>query len=116
MSRPTARTGKGPSVGRESANRSAHVPGVVPETQPPLNGRRFVLFLYVAIVLIAGVLGFILGEVVDMGAAPRLFFLVPLPPTGVGFAIYGVGTVTVALGVPLLLVAAVSRRTRGKDI
>ncbi|WP_338741957.1 DUF7520 family protein [Haloplanus salilacus] len=85
----------------------------MPETQTPLNGRRFVLFLYAAIVLIAGALGFILGEVVDMGAAPRLFFLVPLPPTGVGFAVYGVGTVAVALGLPLSLVAVVSRRDDG---
>jgi hypothetical protein len=82
----------------------------VPETQTRLNGRRFVLFLYIAIVAIAGVLGFILGEVVDMGSAPRLFFLLTLPPTGVGFAVYGVGTVAVVLGVPLSLVVALSRR------
>jgi hypothetical protein len=82
----------------------------VSETQTHLNGRRFVLFLYVTIVIIAGVLGFILGEVVDMGAAPRLFFLIALPPTGPGFAVYGVGTVAVALGLPLSLVAALSRR------
>jgi hypothetical protein len=96
----------------ENANPSAHACDNVPETQTQthLNGRRFVLFLYVTIVVIAGVFGFVLGEVVDMGAAPRLFFLIALPPTGVGFAVYGVGTIAVVLGVPLSLVAALSRR------
>jgi hypothetical protein len=85
----------------------------VSETQTRLNGRRFVLGLYVVIVAIAGLLGFVLGEVVDMGAAPRLFFVLALPPDGVGFAVYGVGTVAVALGVPLALVAALSNRAEG---
>lgn len=110
MADRTARIGKVPSVGRESANPWAPLLSGVPETQT-LNGRRFVLFLYAAIVAIAGVLGFILGEVVDMGSAPRLFFLIALPPNGLGFAVYGVGTVAVALGAPLSLVAAISRRT-----
>jgi len=85
-------------------------------TQTPLNGRRFVLYLYVAIVAVAGVLGVILGEVVDMGEPPRLFFLVPLPPNGAGFAVYGVVTVAVALGLPLALVAYVSEQeASGED-
>jgi len=78
--------------------------------QTPLNGRRFVLVLYVGIVAFAGGLGVVLGEVVDMGEPPQLFFLVPLPPNGAGFAVYGVVTVAVVLGVPLLLVAYVSSR------
>jgi hypothetical protein len=98
----------------ESANRPGPVPRVVSGTQTPLNGRRFVLFLYVGIVSVAGALGVILGEVVDMGEPPRLFFLVPLPPNGAGFAVYGVVTVAVALGVPLVFVAYVSRRA-GRD-
>ncbi len=112
ISQVTTRTGKGPSIGMENANPSAHACDDVSETQTQthLNGRRFVLFLYVTIVVIAGVFGFVLGEVVDMGAAPRLFFLITLPPTGVGFAVYGVGTIAVVLGVPLSLVAALSRR------
>jgi hypothetical protein len=75
-----------------------------------LDGRRFVLLLYGGIVGVAGMLGLILGEVVEMGAPPRLFFLVPLPPTGPGFAVYGMVTVAVALGVPLALVVYLSRR------
>jgi len=84
-------------------------------TQTPLNGRRFVLYLYVVIVAIAGALGVILGEVVDMGEPPRLFFLVPLPPNGAGFAVYGVVTVAVALGLPLALVSYVSRQVDSKE-
>jgi hypothetical protein len=74
------------------------------------DGRRFVLVLYVLILGLTGLLGFVLGEVVEMGAPPRLFFLVPLPPTGPGFAVYGVVTVAVALGVPLGLVVYLSTR------
>ncbi|WP_251344046.1 DUF7520 family protein [Haloplanus halophilus] len=89
-------------------------------TQSRLDGRRFVLFLYVLIVGIAGALGLVLGSVVPMGSAPRLFFLIRLPPTGVGFAAYGMVTVAVALGVPLALVGYLSDRldtetARGKD-
>jgi len=84
-------------------------------TQTPLNGRRFVLYLYVAIVAVAGGLGVILGEVVDMGEPPRLFFLVPLPPNGAGFAVYGVVTVAVALGLPLALVSYVSGQEASRE-
>jgi hypothetical protein len=80
------------------------------QTKRGLDGRRFVLFLYGGIVCVAGMLGLILGEVVDMGSPPRLFFLIPLPPTGPGFAVYGMVTVAVGLGIPLVLVGYVSRR------
>ncbi|MFB6256491.1 MAG: cox cluster protein [Haloplanus sp.] len=74
------------------------------------DGRRFVLILYAAIVGIAGVLGFVLGEVVELPAPPRLFFLVSLPPNGAGFAVYGIVTVAVVLGLPLGLIVYVSDR------
>jgi hypothetical protein len=74
------------------------------------DGRRFVLLLYAVIVGLAGVLGFVLGEVVDMGEPPRLFFVLSLPPTGPGFAVYGLVTVAVALGIPLALVSYLSTR------
>jgi hypothetical protein len=92
----------------ESANRSEVVVGVVSETRR--DGRRFVLGLYTFIIALTGALGFVLGEVVDLGAPPRLFFVLPLPPTGPGFALYGMITVAVALGVPLGLVIYVSDR------
>jgi hypothetical protein len=74
------------------------------------DGRRFVLALYAVIVGLAGLLGFVLGAVIEMGAPPRLFLLVPLPPTGPGFALYGMVTVAVALGLPLGLVVYLSNR------
>jgi hypothetical protein len=77
---------------------------------PRRDGRRFVLALYVAIVGFAGFLGFVLGEVIDMGSPPRLFFLIPLSPNGFGFAVYGVVTIAVVLGIPLGLVVYLSDR------
>jgi len=99
---------KGPSVRRESANRSEAVADIVSETRR--DGRRFVLVLYALIIGLTGVLGFVLGEVIDLGSPPRLFFMIPLPPTGPGFALYGMVTVAVALGIPLGLVVYLSDR------
>jgi hypothetical protein len=74
------------------------------------DGRRFVLTLYAVIVGLTGLLGFVLGAVIEMGAPPRLFFLIPLPPTGPGFALYGIITIAVVLGLPLGLVVYLSNR------
>jgi len=79
------------------------------------NGRRFVLALYTVIVGIAGVLGLILGEYVFAGSSPELFFVIDLPATAVGFATFGIVTVGVGLGLPLVLVGFVSRRVDDKD-
>jgi zinc transporter ZupT len=89
-------------------------------TQTRLDGRRFVLLMYAVIVGLTGVLGAVLGEVIAMGSAPRLFFLIRLPPNGLGFGIYGIVTIAVALGIPLVLVVYLSERldteqARGKD-
>ena len=66
--------------------------------------------LYAVIVGIAGFLGVVLGEVIELPAPPRLFFLVSLPPNGAGFAVYGMVTVAVVLGLPLGLVIYLSNR------
>jgi zinc transporter ZupT len=92
----------------------------VTETQTRLDGRRFVLLMYVVIVGIAGILGVVLGAFIEMGSAPELFFLLPLPSTALGFATYGMVTVAVGLGIPLVLVIYLSERldterARGKD-
>jgi hypothetical protein len=73
-----------------------------------LGGRRFVVVLYLALVAISGVMGVLFVTAVDDPSPPALFFLVDLPPTAVGFGLYGALTVAVVLGVPLLLVVAVS--------
>lgn len=67
------------------------------------------LVLYAALVTVSGVLGLLFAVVVEAPTSPRLFFLVSLPPTAVGFAVYGGVTVATVLGVPLLLVRYASR-------
>jgi hypothetical protein len=73
-----------------------------------LGGKRFVVGLYLALVAVSGLLGVLFTTAVDDPSPPMLFFLVELPPTAVGFGLYGAVTVAVALGVPLLFVVLVS--------
>ncbi|QCJ47715.1 MULTISPECIES: DUF7520 family protein [Haloprofundus] len=74
-----------------------------------LEGPRFVLILYVLLVAISGLAGFLTATFVSGLRSPRFLFLIPFPPTQLGFAAYGALTVALVLGVPLLLVAYVSR-------
>ena len=75
------------------------------------SGRTVVLVVYVAVVALAGGWGYLLGTlgIQDLQSV-RLFFLIPLPPTPVGLAVYGIGTLGVGLGVLLLAIRFVSRR------
>ncbi|WP_410765273.1 cox cluster protein [Haloferax sp. DFSO60] len=75
-----------------------------------LGGRRFVLGLYAALVTVAGVAGFLTGTFVSDLSAPRFLFLIPFPPTPLGFAAYGALTLALVLGLPLVLVIFVSER------
>lgn len=84
-------------------------------TQPPNptghDGRNVVLFVYTTVVAIAGFMGFLLGAVGPDALQPvSLFFLVELPPTPLGLAVYGMGTVGLVLGVLLLGVQYAARR------
>lgn len=75
------------------------------------NGRTVVLIVYVAVVAIAGGWGYLLGSIgIRDLQTVRLFFLIPLRPTPVGLAIYGMATIGVGLGVLLLAISYVSRR------
>ena len=74
------------------------------------RGNRVVLFVYVVIVVIAGVMGLVLGSARPDDLDPELFGFIQLPPTPVGTALYGMITVGVGLGVFLYLVVYVSRR------
>lgn len=76
----------------------------------PRRGNRVVLFVYVAIVVIAGVMGLVLGSARPDNLDPELFGVIQLPPTPLGTALYGMITVAVGLGVFLYLVVYVSRR------
>ena len=89
---------------------------ILPPARPPgvprtFGGRSSVVALYVLIVGVTGVVGAALGAFGpgDLTAV-RLLGVVELRPTPLGLALYGVVTVGLALGVPLALVAYVSRR------
>jgi len=73
-------------------------------------GDRVVGQLYVIIVAIAGVMGFVLGTISPADLEPELFGVVALPPTPLGVALYGIVTVGVGLGILLALVVYVSDR------
>jgi hypothetical protein len=75
-----------------------------------LAGRRVVVWLYLAIVVIAGVMGFILGTISPAALEPALFGVIALPPTPAGVAIYGIVTVGLLLGGLLAGVRVVSTR------
>lgn len=75
-----------------------------------VRGHRFVLGLYAILVAITGLAGFLVGTFVSGLSRPRFLFLIPFPATPLGFAAYGALTIALVLGVPLLLVVAVSAR------
>lgn len=102
-------SGAGTGGGAEGGDRDGEGPGA-PSASAGVGGRRFVAVLYVLLVAFTAVAGALFARVVEDPEPPRLLFLVPLPPTSLGFAVYGAVTVGLLLGVPLALVAYVSRR------
>lgn len=74
-------------------------------------GEKVVVVVYVIIVALAGVMGFVLGAIRPADLQPALFGVIALPPTPFGVALYGMVTVGVGLGVFLGLVIYISRRT-----
>jgi len=72
-------------------------------------GPRVVITVYLAVLGIAAVMGTLLGIVNPEGLDPELFFLVDLPPTPLGMAVFGVTTVGTGLGILLVVVWYVSR-------
>lgn len=75
------------------------------------RGSRVVLVVYLTVVAIAGLTGYLLGAVGPTALRPvALFGLVKLQPTPLGLAIYGMATLGGGLGVALVLVVYVSRR------
>jgi len=74
-------------------------------------GEKVVVQLYVVIVALAGVMGFVLGSIRPADLQPELFGFITLPPTPFGVALYGMATVGVGFGILLGLVIYISRRT-----
>jgi hypothetical protein len=102
------RSGSGDESANPFASRRANVTENVAGEGDGLGGRRFVVGLYLALVVVSGVMGALFTVAVDDPDPPALFFLVELPSTTVGFALYGALTIAVVLGLPLALVVAVS--------
>lgn len=76
-----------------------------------LDGRRFVLGLYAALVGVTATMGAILSVVLTgVETSLTLFGFISLPPTAIGFALYGGLTVAVILGVPLLAMFYISEK------
>lgn len=75
-----------------------------------IRGQRVVLAVYLVVLVIAGLMGAILGATRPDVVEPVLFVVIPLPPSPLGMAVYGIGTVGVAIGVLLLAVAGVANR------
>lgn len=75
-----------------------------------LDGPRIVLALYATLVAVGGAAGVLVATFIDGLSAPALYAVIPLPPTALGFAVYGAVTIATVLGVPLALVIYVSRR------
>ncbi len=75
------------------------------------SGRSVVFVIYLVAVGVAGVMGFLLGMVgPDALRSVRLFFLIEMPPTPLGLAVYGMVTLATILGVLLLAVRFIARR------
>ena len=74
-------------------------------------GEKVVVAVYVIIVALAGVMGFVLGSIRPADLQPALFGVIALPPTPFGVALYGMITVGVGLGILLGLVVYISRRS-----
>lgn len=94
----------------KKANRLAVEAVVVSEWNQARAGDRVVVKLYLIIVAVAGIMGFILGVVRPADLEPVLFGVIPLPPTPFGVAIYGVVTIGTILGILLGLVIYISER------
>ncbi|EMA39377.1 hypothetical protein C448_15009 [Halococcus morrhuae DSM 1307] len=61
-------------------------------------------------------MGFLLGMIgPDALRSVKLFFLIEMPPTPLGLAVYGMVTLATILGVLLLAVRFVSRRYGDRD-
>ena len=78
-----------------------------------MQGSRVVLGIYGAVVCISTAIGGAVPALLPEIGQPRLFGLVPLPATTVGYAVFGGLTTAALLGVGLLLVELASRAESG---
>ncbi|MHB9286671.1 cox cluster protein [Halobacteriales archaeon Cl-PHB] len=95
----------------DPADRSGRVSadGQTADARGRLGGERVVVAIYLVLTVVTGGFGYVIGVIRPDALAPTLFFLVDLPPTPLGMAIYGMVTVGTILGLLLLLVRYVGR-------
>jgi len=74
-----------------------------------VGGHRVVLAVYASVLGVAALLGGLIGLIRPVALDPTLFFLIDLPPTALGMAVFGMVTVGTGLGLLLLGVRFVSR-------
>ncbi|KYH25813.1 hypothetical protein HAPAU_24910 [Halalkalicoccus paucihalophilus] len=74
-----------------------------------VSGRRVVITIYVSLVAFAGVMGYILGSIIEDLQSIMLLGVIAIPPTPLGFAVYGSVTIALLLGVFLLAIRYVAR-------
>ncbi|WP_049934425.1 DUF7520 family protein [Halalkalicoccus jeotgali] len=67
-----------------------------------VSGHRVVVAIYVGLVVFAGIMGFLLGSIVEDLRSVALLGVIPIPPTPIGLAVYGSVTIALLLGVLLL--------------
>lgn len=79
------------------------------------DGPRLVIALYVLLTAVGGVAGVLVATFGDDLSSPALYAVIPLPPTPLGFGVYGAVTIATVLGIPLALVVYVSRRIDDPD-
>jgi hypothetical protein len=73
-----------------------------------VSGQRIVIGIYLALVVFAGVMGLILGFMIDDLESVALLGVIPIPPTPFGLALYGSVTIALVLGVFLVAVRYVA--------
>jgi hypothetical protein len=73
-----------------------------------VSGQRIVIGIYLGIVALAGVMGLILGFMIEDLESVALLGVIPIPPTPLGLAFYGSVTIALLLGVFLLAVGYVA--------
>lgn len=99
----------------QKANRTGARTATVSHDGSAHDGQRFVTGLYLAIVGVATLAGYIIGSLGIEGMNPVLFGIIQLPPTALGMALYGGITVGTLLGVLLVVMIVVSNRYADPD-
>lgn len=73
-----------------------------------ISGQQIVIVIYVGMIVFAGIMGLILGVMIEDLQSVALLGIIPIPPTPIGFAAYGSVTIALVFGGLLFAVRTVS--------